>query len=238
MKRFVAILLVFTIPFFLTACSLSDFADLLYDIADTISDRDTAEESIPAFDYEIVGDGEDEIRYPGSVSQTDISLSPADDPVIDETLPPVEENTSDNTPQNTPKGGELVGEWVTASRQGNTIYLTYYWFGEDGTVSSYSAEYVHASQYPDLFGDWTSGWSALPMGYPLDVGTYKVTGSTLTLTFTHDDVGNTYEPPIVEEYAYSVSGDTLVLSGCTYLNDIYLSIEEIAEILGVDTSID
>lgn len=239
MKRLVAILLVFTIPFFLTACSsLSDFADLLYDIADVISDRDTVEETVPAFNYIIVGDEEGQIEYSGIYSQIDIPISSADDSVADETLPPVEENTSDNTPQNAVNGGELVGDWVTASREGDVIRVSYYWFNEDGTVSYSEVEYVHTSQYPDLFSDLEHGWSTIPMGYPLIIGTYQVTGSTLTIIFTYEDVGVTFDPPIVKEYDYAISGDTLVLSGSTYLKDTSRSLEEIAEILGLDISID
>ena len=137
---------------------------------------------------------------------------------------------------------QLVGTWSSVSRQGNYLIPHTIDFKADGTFYEYSSEYTHTSYDPQLFAGCEPGWEPLPMGFPGWFGTYTVSGNTVTQITTGDDVGSVGEPSTNTLTIDSLSDDTAVFNGQTYLKNFTPSnsdqyIEELCAALGVDLSV-
>lgn len=228
------------------------FPEVSQDISETIED-DSLDDSVISSEniivhYYVTEDGENAYVINPDISAI-LPFPSEEDPVStaenepvpteeQEPKPEAGESKPADPPAKNDSASALVGEWVTASRSGDCIDTIYYWFTADGVVTTQDGEYVHSSHYPDLFPDFEPGWYGMPMGYPLTIGTYEIEGSNLILTFTHDDVGCTIDPPDVSEHSFSVSGDSMTLSGSTYLRGTQHSIKELAKLFDIDLSID
>ena len=160
----------------------------------------------------------------------------------------------DEAPAENPVSGDLpqadllVGEWVSASRSGDTITTDWYYFDADGTLSTSGGEYGHTSQYPDLFAGYEEGWQPMPMGAPLIFGTYELQGNIMILTYAGEEFCGDYDTPIVHKVeVLSLTADKMVIANIDdfgssepriYIRNNYLPIEELCATIGVDTSID
>lgn len=156
-------------------------------------------------------------------------------PPTGQTQPPAEATTPSSNAQ-------LVGTWSSVSRQGNYLIPHTIDFKADGTFYEYSSEYTHTSYNPQLFAGFEPGWKPLPMGFPGWYGTYTVSGNTVTQITTGDDIGSVGEPSTNTLTIDSLSDDTAVFNGQTYLKNFTPSnsdqhIEELCAALGVDLSV-
>ncbi len=140
----------------------------------------------------------------------------------------------------------IVGSWVTAYRSEDTIYTSYYEFAEDGTYFAGGCEYMHVSQAPELFGYEAEGWQTVPMGYPYEHGNYSVGDGYIEIVCLGDDF-ETYDQPIVirlEISEYDGSTAVFVTAHTDFVSEPkrfvkdfdYEKIEELCEVLGVDTA--
>lgn len=140
----------------------------------------------------------------------------------------------------------IVGSWVTAYRGESTIYTTYYEFSADGTYYAGGCEYMHASQAPELFGEDAEGWQVVPMGYPYEHGTYSVGDGYIEIVCLGDDF-DTYAEPFVarlEISDYNGSTAVFVTTHTDFVSEPrrfaknfdYERVEELCEVLGVDTA--
>lgn len=140
----------------------------------------------------------------------------------------------------------IVGTWVTAYRGESTIYTTYYEFFADDTYFASGCEYMHASQAPELFGENAEGWQTVPMGFPYEHGTYSVGDGYIEIVCEGNDYESYAEPFVARLEISEYDGSTAVF--VTYLNEFvsepkrfvkdfdYEKIEELCEVLGVDTA--
>ncbi|MBR6763707.1 MAG: hypothetical protein IKM13_08170 [Clostridia bacterium] len=254
MKKLICLLLIVTLPFCLSSCILAEVAELLRDAFTEEETEETtyapedsmlypsgAYTTVFPFDGEVVYSDEWKEYYEGLEEIPSLVITPEEVPDVEYVpLPeeePKEEEPKEEKPQKENNSTSLSGYWASVSRSGDLLIAYYYWFSSDGTASSNSVEYEYQTTPPEYMADSGPGWYAAPMGYPLSIGTYEIKGDTLTITFTEEDIGITYDPPVVENHKFSLSGDTLTLSGNKYLKGFRGSVEELAEALGVDTSI-
>ena len=206
MKKLIALMLLGTLAFSLTACDMD--LDALFGRQNPDFER---VEELPS-DMKIAygGDGQ-----PGDGDMAMIYQSDGNGMVS--VVRPGETDTDDepgqaDTPAENVTVEALTGEWHSASRSGDVIATRYYWFNDDGTFSSSSGEYMHSTSAPELFPDFDEGWYAVPMGYPLSFGTYELDGSELILSYTGEEYSEGYEEPIVYRIpVYSLSGEEMVL---------------------------
>lgn len=154
--------------------------------------------------YKTDGNGNVSVIHPGSSGFIEI-------PRVDES--DVEEPEIQEPAGEPVEADGLVGQWHSASRDGDYINTTYYSFNADGTFSSSTCEYMYSASAPELFAGFEEGWHAVPMGYPLSFGTYEVDGSNLILSYTGEEFIETYDEPIVYTITiFAVSDDEIVLS--------------------------
>lgn len=153
--------------------------------------------------YKTDGNGNVSVVRPGSSGIIEI-------PRVDES--DVEEPEIQEPAGEPVEADGLVGQWHSASRDGDYIDTTYYSFNADGTFSSSTCEYMYSTSAPELFAGFEEGWHAVPMGYPLSFGTYEVDGSNLILSYTGEEFIETYDEPIVYTITiFAVSDDEIVL---------------------------
>ena len=153
--------------------------------------------------YKTDGNGNVSVVQPGSSGIMEI-------PRVDESE--VEEPEIQEPADEPVKADGLVGQWHSASRDGDYINTTYYSFNADGTFSSSSCEYMYSASAPELFPGFEDGWHAVPMGYPLSFGTYEVDGSNLILSYTGEEFFEAYDEPIVYTITiFAISDDEIVL---------------------------
>ncbi len=159
---------------------------------------------------------------------------------------PVDENPVPAPELSVPEAEEIIGDWVTVYREGDTIYTGTYTFYEDGTYTSGGGEYLHTSHHPDLFAGYEEGWQPAPMGFPYDRGTYTYADGVIELTCYGSDVDE-YQSPMISWVEISeYNGDSAVFvtkseyhesAPCVFLkNAVYdeYSPEELFEQAGVD----
>lgn len=215
MKKTVTAVLLLAMLLSLTACDLSMILDRdepAYERADS----DVSSDKMIAFGgdgnigegdvsiiYKTDGNGNVSVVRPGSSGIMEI-------PRVDES--DVEEPEIQEPADEPVKADGLVGQWHSASRDGDYINTTYYSFSSDGTFSSSSCEYMYSASAPELFPGFEDGWYAVPMGYPLSFGTYEVDGSNLILSYTGEEFIETYDEPIVYTITiFAISDDEIVL---------------------------
>ena len=154
--------------------------------------------------YKTDGNGNVSVIHPGSSGIIEIPRVDESEVEKPETQEPAVEGV---------KADGLVGQWHSASRDGDYINTTYYSFNADGTFSSSTCEYMYSSSAPELFPGFEDGWHAVPMGYPLSFGTYEIDGSNLILSYTGEEFIENYDEPIVYTVTiFAVSDDEIVLS--------------------------
>lgn len=154
--------------------------------------------------YKTDGNGNVSVIHPGSSGIIEIPRVDESEVEKPETQEPAVEGV---------KADGLVGQWHSASRDGDYINTAYYSFNADGTFSSSTCEYMYSASAPELFPGFEDGWHAVPMGYPLSFGTYEVDGSNLILSYTGEEFIENYDEPIVYTVTiFAVSDDEIVLS--------------------------
>lgn len=143
---------------------------------------------------------------------------------------------------------ELIGDWVTVYREGDTIYTHTFTFYEDGTYNEGGCEYLHTSHHPDLFAGYEEGWQPAPMGFPYDRGTYTYADGVVELTCYGSDVDE-YQTPVISWVEISeYNGDSAVFVSRSehhegqprmFLKNAeydFLNVEGLFEAAGVDTA--
>ena len=235
MKRLICVLVVFLLLLSLSACHIT------VQLPEWFGGKQAEENTVvdmPESDFIIQGDSSDK------------------DTVIHVITPDIEvevpSDIEEDVPADTPATVGIIqpeflgGEWISASRSGDTIYTDWYYFDKDGTISTSGGEYVHTSQYPDLFAGYEEGWQPMPMGSTLTFGTYELDGNILTISYTGEEYFGNFDSPIVHVFEIlSLTEDKLVIVNVDgsldpqiYIRNNYLPIEEICDAVGVDTSID
>jgi len=132
----------------------------------------------------------------------------------------------------------IVGTWISARRKESENLLAYTSFtlNADGTCS----RFIYQSYY-DRNPSWDAepGWYVEGKGWPTELGTYTIEGTTLILSVEHG-----YIEGLINQYAYpliEVDGNTLIIDnefGTYYSSEIVGDMEfmELCEFLGVDTT--
>ena len=142
---------------------------------------------------------------------------------------------------------DIIGEWITAYREGDTIYTCFYTFKEDGTYYTGGGEYLHTSHYPELFAEYDEGWQPAPMGFPYEYGTYTYSEGILVLCCLESDMEE-YDQPIISRLKISeYDGERAVFVFITEHHEgqprmflknaeyYFLNVEGLFEAAGVDT---
>ncbi|MBR2915729.1 MAG: hypothetical protein IKC06_08035 [Clostridia bacterium] len=143
---------------------------------------------------------------------------------------------------------ELIGDWITVYREGDTIYTHTFTFYEDGTYNEGGCEYLHTSHHPDLFAEYEEGWQPAPMGFPYDRGTYTYADGVVELTCYGSDVDE-YQTPVISWVEISeYNGDSAVFVSRSehhegqprmFLKNAeydFFNVEGLFEAAGVDTA--
>ncbi len=125
---------------------------------------------------------------------------------------------------------KMDSRWETAYREGNEIHFNTIIFHSDGTFEEHSCFWENA-QITGFQGE--TGWYVPGMGFPAYFGNYTYDGKTLTLNYTHFDIGELNETKV-----YSAEGVSqyFIIDGKKYLEGSYTDDEIIAK-LSVDTSV-
>lgn len=158
---------------------------------------------------------------------------------------PVQDNSAEAS---TMDEKELIGDWITVYREGDTIYTHTFTFYEDGTYNEGGCEYLHTSHYPDLFAESEEGWQPAPMGFPYDRGTYTYADGVVELTCYGSDVDE-YQTPIISWVEISeYNGDSAVFVSRSEYHEgqpriflknaeyDFINVEGLFEAAGVDTA--
>ena len=215
MKKTVTVVLLLAMLLSLTAC------DIFGMLGRNEPAFDKAESDVPSnhkISYGGVGSIDDEdvtVIYKTDGNGNVSVIRPGSSGIIE--IPRVDESEVEKPETQEPavegvKADGLVGQWHSASRDGDYINTTYYSFNADGTFSSSTCEYMYSASAPELFPGFEEGWHAVPMGYPLSFGTYEVDGSNLILSYTGEEFIETYDEPIVYTITiFAVSDDEIVL---------------------------
>ncbi len=206
MKKLIALIILGSLVFSLTACDL----DLDMFLGSKEPEFERVETDRPMNQMVAIGgdgnigEGDVSIIYKSDGNGTISIISP------DKIKPEVEVNQEEPTEESV-SAQNLIGEWQTATRNGDVISTRYYSFSEDGSFYSTDCEYMYSASAPELFPGFDDGWYTVPMGFPAGYGTYEISGNQIVLSYTHEDYAEPYEEPVVRTVTvYALSDDEAV----------------------------